>query len=496
MRMVGAFGAGVPQQRIGAELTKGFEKGGVVVQGHFRDFDDYRSPQGDVFNSGATDQGFLARFDHEVGPGVFSTSWQSDYGRNIDRPRNNSQTVRFYYPIEDSHRFTGTYDLRQFGGFERVVLSAFGGSYRQVTDQDRFATATRGRTLESGDYDANDFQVRGSAERLLARSRVEFGVDVNGRVAVHATDTIQQYDLAGGLTSEIVNVSIESARRLDAGIYGSGEVALASKVTVGGGVRADHVSSKNTGGYFGDHETSNGALSGSASINVGPWAGFTFTSQVGSGFRDPTVSDRYYRGPTGRGFVTGNPDLEPERSVQFDVSTRYTSSRVRAGLSFYHYRIKNLIERYMTATDFFYFRNRGTAEIRGAELEVSAVLGQKVTLEGTAAVSRGKALDDGTWLDDIPPATATIALRRSVGSRGFAQVRLATYASDHRPGPTEIVMPAYTTLDAIAGASLGSHLDVNVTFRNLLDRTYPVSPDARAVPAPGIQGVLTLTARF
>ena len=46
--------------------------------------------------------------------------------------------------------------------------------------------------------------------------------------------------------------------------------------------------------------------------------------QVARGFRDPVLSDRYFRGPSGRGFITGNPDLDPETSVQFDVGVRYT----------------------------------------------------------------------------------------------------------------------------------------------------------------------------
>jgi outer membrane receptor protein involved in Fe transport len=57
-------------------------------------------------------------------------------------------------------------------------------------------------------------------------------------------------------------------------------------------------------------------------------------------------------------------------------------------------------------------------------------------------------------------------------------------------------MPRYTMLDAIAGLSLTKTLDLNLTVRNLLDETYPVSPDSRAVPAPGVHGILTLTARF
>ncbi len=495
-RVVGALGAGAPQGRIGAEISKGLGKGGIALQAHYRDFDDYRSPQGDVFNSGATDQGFLARGEYELGKGLLGASWQSDFGSDIGRPRNNSTTVRFYYPVEDSHRFTSTYDLRQVGGFERVTINTFVGSYRQVTDQDRYATATRGRTLEEADYEANDFQVRASAERLFSTARFEMGVDVNGRFNVHATDTVTNYTLDGNVASEVFSESIGEARRNDTGAYASVEAAINPKATVAAGIRGDYMTSNNSGGYFGEHQTSNGALSGSGSLTVGPWAGVSFVVQAGSGFRDPTVSDRYYRGPTGRGYITGNPDLKPERSVQFDLGMRYTASRIRLGLFGFQYNIKDLIERYQTAPDFFFFRNRGEARIRGLELEVQAQLGWHLSLESTATVTRGIALDDDAALDDMPPATFTLGLRRPVTTRGFVQIRGSFYDVDDRPGPTEVRMPGYTVVDALAGATLASWVDLNFNVRNLLDRTYPASTDPRAVPAQGISAVLTANMRF
>jgi outer membrane receptor protein involved in Fe transport len=495
-RVVGAIGAGSPQQRIAAEISKGLGKGGVAVQAHYRDFDDYRSPAGDIYNSGATDRGFLARGEYEVGRGTLGAAWQSDFGSDVGRPRNNSTTVRFYYPTEDSHRFTGTYDLRQVGGFERISVNTFVGSYCQVTDQDRFATATKGRTLERADYDANDFQVRVSGERPFSRARFEVGLEVNGRFDVHAVDTVTNYTLAGDLASDVRNVSIATARRTNTGAYATVEAALGPKATAAAGVRADYVTSRNLGGYFGDRATASGALSGSASLSIGPWAGVTFTGQIGSGFRDPTVSDRYYRGPTGRGFVTGNPDLDPERSVQFDVGVRYTASRLRFGLFGFQYRINDPIERYQTETDFFFFRNRGRARIRGIEFEAQARLGWQVSLDVTGTLTRGLALDDRTALDDVPPATFTLSLRRPVSTRGFVLVRGAFFGVDDRPGPTEVRMPGYTLVDVIGGVTLTKRLDLNLNVRNLLDQQYPVSPDARAIPSPGISAVLTATARF
>jgi outer membrane receptor protein involved in Fe transport len=216
---------------------------------------------------------------------------------------------------------------------------------------------------------------------------------------------------------------------------------------------------------------------------------------VSSGFRDPTVSDRYYRGPTGRGFVTGNPDLEPERSLQVDTGVRFTSSRLRAGLFYYHYRIDDLIERYQTAPDFFFFRNRDRANIRGVEGEAQLQMGT-TTFDIVAAMTRGRAIDDDTPLDDMPPATLVLGLRQPLGARAFASVRAAFHAEDEEAGPTEVRMPGYTVIDFVASADLTRHVGVNLNVRNLLDRTYPASPDPRAVPAAGLNAVLTATVRF
>lgn len=495
VRFTGTLGAGVPDRRAGVEVSKGVENGGVIVQAHYRDIDDYRSPEGDVFNSGANDSGFLMRGEHAVGRGTIGIGWQSDFGRDVERPRNNSRTVRFFYPEEDSHRLTANYSLRDVAGFTRVGIDGFVGSYAQITDQDRFATATTGRSIERADVSARDFQVRGIAERFAGPARVDFGVDVNGRFDLEALDIIQAFDLADTLTRDTTNVSIEDARRTDTGVFGSVEMPVARLVVAAAGARVDRITTRNTAGFFGDRSTSNAAASGYGSVTAGPFAGVSVTAQVSRGFRDPVLSDRYFRGPSGRGFITGNPDLEPETSLQFDLATRFTARRARFAVFFYQYNIDDLIERYQEQTDFFFFRNRGEGRIRGFEVESQLEVGWGLTGEVAAQIARGRLLDDNSFLDDAPADNVSVQLRKAIG-RGFAQVRVAAYGEDDRPGPTEIVMPGYTLLDLAGGVPLSRNFDLRGLIRNMLDETYYASPDARFVLAPGITAALTLVARF
>ena len=220
------------------------------------------------------------------------------------------------------------------------------------------------------------------------------------------------------------------------------------------------------------------------------------TAQIARGFRDPVLSDRYFRGPSGRGFITGNPDLDPETSLQFDVATRYSLARTQLAAYVYNYRISNLVERYSTETDFFFFRNRGRARLRGFELEARSDLGRGYSIEITSAVARGRALDDNANLDDVSPVTFAVGGRKELGTRGFVQGRAAWHANDTRPGPTEIAAPGATLVDAGGGWRIAPQLELRANGRNLLNESYYASPDVRFVLAPGRSLSLTAVVQF
>jgi outer membrane receptor protein involved in Fe transport len=283
---------------------------------------------------------------------------------------------------------------------------------------------------------------------------------------------------------------------VDSGVFLQANRQLVDWLEAAGGIRFDYVSNVNRGGFFGDHTVSNGNWSGFAAATVGPFSNVEFTAQVARGFRDPTLSDRFFRGPTGRGFITGNPDLVPETSLQFDLGARYTAGRLRFGVFYYHYTINDLIERYQTEPDFFFFRNRGEAEIQGFEVEVQAALGRGFSVEAGGQIGRGAHVDDGTDLDDISTDTVTATLRKTFGQKISTFARAAWYAEDDRPGPSEIIAPGHTNLDIGGSWLIHRNFEILGAVRNILNEDYYASPDPRFVMAPGINGYVTLKVRF
>jgi outer membrane receptor protein involved in Fe transport len=285
--------------------------------------------------------------------------------------------------------------------------------------------------------------------------------------------------------------SIEDASRHDAAIFAVWSRPIAGAVTFEAGVRGDRLESANHGGYFGDVSIDRGAASGHAAVSWRASERLTASVQAARGFREPTLSDRFFRGTTARGFITGNPSLEPETSLQFDGSLRWTGSGRSAALFVYDYTIDDLVERYRAAGD-FHFRNRGTARLQGVEIEAAASLGGGLELQFAAASARGDA--EGAALDEVAPPNAQTTLRWS-GEKGFAFARATASGREDDPGPLEVERPGYVIADASFGWRFRPGIEVIAGVENLFDRTRFASADQTSALAPGRTWTVAIVGR-
>jgi outer membrane receptor protein involved in Fe transport len=291
-----------------------------------------------------------------------------------------------------------------------------------------------------------------------------------------------------------VAVGVDNARRDDVGVF-AGLSHDIGRWGLSAGLRADRVTSKNRGGYFGDHDSTNSGVSGFFSLSFDVTDQLQLTGQVAQGFRDAVLSDRYYRGITGRGFITGNPDLEPESSLQYDLAIRYRSNRFDVAGYAYLYRIDDVIERYGIGDNYF-FRNGGLAEITGVEIDGGFDLGRGLSLRAGVHSLRGEAGPESAPTDDVPAPGVFALLRGEPNHRWWWMVRLAAFARDDRPGPTEREVPGYELLDAGVTYRVNDALQLQLLGRNLLDSSYLGSADEDAVLAPGRSIQLSLSGKL
>ncbi len=489
-------GLGVGEVGAMAEVS-GDALGGALLAGiQARAYDDYRSPEGVVQNSSATRRGFRLAWQRFLFNGVLRVGWRTDQGRDIGKPDTDWPEKRTTYPEEDSHRLGVSFETPGPGNWSRVTVSAAWDQYRLVLEKERFASGEEGRSLSGSDTDASDYELRLEAERPLGQAtRLIVGLHGYGRYGLEAESRAEVYDLDGGLLESVAETSIADARRDDIGAFAGLGTQLGQRLKINAGLRLDLVRSENRGGYFGDRSTDDTAVSGFLSAGLTLLPDLELTAQAARGFRDALLSDRYYTGPSGRGTVIGNPDLQPETSRQYDLALRFNRGPLRLAAFGYLYRIRNLIERY-GEDDVYFFRNRGQAEITGLELEGTWTISEQLLVQLGAQLQRGEALDDGAPLDSIPAQGVFLTLRGDSASGWWWMTRARAYARDDRPGPTEKVVPGHALFDAGLGRDFSDHLRLQLLAGNLLDQTYSASADEKSMPAAGRSLQLMLRGTF
>jgi iron complex outermembrane receptor protein len=398
------------------------------------------------------------------------------------------------YSRDDSHRLNLGFEGPGPGRWNRIAASVFWDDYRLVLDKDRFATNEDPRQLSSADTEANDYGLRLEAERPLGKIRVVLGLDVSGRFNLHSVNSTVDYNASGAEESSVSDVAIDDAPRDDLGLF----VAMNrdwDRWKLAAGLRFDAIRTRNRGGYFGDISTSTSNATGFLALTRDLGAGVEATLQIARGFRDPLLSDRYYRGITGRGFITGNPDLIPETSRQVDLAIRWRRDRLAFAGYAYGYRIDDLIERYRVDGD-FYFRNRGAGEITGLEVEASWIASSKLEFQLGAHWIQGEVVDDRTPTDDVPPPGVTAVFRGTPTAKLWWMARAAVFADDDRPGPTEQERSGYAVFDAGIGWRFSRSIEIGLVGRNLFNESYLASADEDAVLAPGRSVQLSIRGSF
>ena len=479
----------------GVELNVPLAERALLVQAHAQDVDSWRSATEDAPEASGESRGGLLRFFTPVGDARLHVGLQLDRTDDVTRPTSTWRRARTVYPTESSDRLTVAFDRPAGVRLPQLEVRAFLGRYRVVTDRVSPGDAPRA-TVRRADVDARDASLRVMATAPTGQGLVRGGLDVSGRFDLEARDLV--FESGGGSPDVLLEGgrSVEDADRWDVGGFLEGQRALpAMPVQIGLGLRLDRLHSTNRGGAFGDRTRSTGALSGYGSVTVTAIPRWSGTLQLARGFRDPTLSDRYFVGVSGRGLAVGNPELDPERSVQWDLAVRGELGPVQLGAYGYRYRIDDVVERFEVEQEVFSFRNRGRERISGWELEASASLLRGLRVQGFVSGSRGRIVDDGSPAADVPALELGGGIeQRLVRFRWGA--RLVHVARDDRPAATEVEVPSYELLDANVGCALPRGLELRLHVRNVLDERVPASPDPNAALSPRREATLALAGTF
>jgi iron complex outermembrane receptor protein len=332
------------------------------------------------------------------------------------------------------------------------------------------------------DNDAVDINL--SWQRRIHGSRIgalRLGVDYFGRRGVSALE--RQFNLAneiggGALRPDLVQKTLENGEEDELGLFGAWEWNRGPAVIIVGG-RAAWQRQQNARTESADDKTAT-AFTG---VVVPVGGGFELAVNAGTGLRFPSLSERFFSGATGRGFVVGNADLEPERSFNLDLGMRFYGKSLFVAGYLFRNEIDDYIERVEVEPERLTFVNLSSGRIEGLETEGLLQLTKdwSMTFGGHLFNGRDSA---GEPLADVPANRFYLGVLGQRSSWSW-RLRWEARAAKDDPGSGEKAIPAADLLTGSIEYEVRSGLMIQMALRNALDEEYFSSADRKVPLAPG-----------
>jgi vitamin B12 transporter len=218
-----------------------------------------------------------------------------------------------------------------------------------------------------------------------------------------------------------------------------------------------------------DHETAGNAFTWNAEYGY-TWRGATLLyGLAGTGFRAPDATDRYGFG--------GNPDLDPEHSLNFEAGVRH---RMAAGhtfsLSAFHNEIDDLIEFVTLSYDPFIGENQNVdrARIEGIEASYEYASGPW-SARVEAIYQDPENLTTGEQLYRRAKQSLTVAVARTVGRFDLGIDVLATGERLDFGFPDPVTLDSYVLANLTARWRATDSLAVVARVENVLNEQYELA---------------------
>jgi len=461
------------------------------------DAGNYSSPKAEVLQSQYGQANLFGKFSWETGKRDIKLSLLGARGKDIGKPNRSSSTKPTWYPLESQN-------LAQLHWVEKNIDGRGGDlSVHAFVNPNSIET----RTDQIGVYKTKESlsKVRGSDLGFqIAFGRktgktfwFNGGVDLFGRLGAETHTTDRSFNESGSVTKTTEETPYVEGRRWDAGLFLSADYAGIPGLDLVGGVRFDHlVTSAKPGGP--SAPVARDARNAQTGFLAASWKvseRLVAFANVSRAYRTPTLSEKFYTGISGRGFIIAHPGLKPETGLSLDGGIKVMTGRLFAGFYGFVYSIDDMIERYLVAERTYTYGNIERGRIRGIEFEVEYFPVQGWKLFGNLYVMAGKSLATELPLNDVPPFRAALGTKAWAG-RFSAEFETIFQTKKSDPGPAEIVIPGFSIFRAKAAYRLDSRLSVYAVISNLSDRTYLARPDPEAMEEPGRSLSLGLTFSF
>ena len=235
-----------------------------------------------------------------------------------------------------------------------------------------------------------------------------------------------------------------------------------------------------------EHNSSIGSnVSPHIGLNYSITDNLRFKANYGKGYKAPTVSELYMNmwhspGPIMVN-VVGNPNLQPEKSTNFDLSLEGERGKTFGKVTYYNNRVSNLINynQWRDATTGVYhaqYVNVNKAQINGVELMAGHKLSDRLSLKATYNVIDAKDKTTNTRLQNRAKSITTIQLAYDDHkTTGYSAVLWNSFIHDYAynasgRSTTDYNLYSFNTFNAAVTRNFNENLSAFVAVNNIFDK--------------------------
>ena len=342
-------------------------------------------------------------------------------------------------------------------------------------DSDMTTTTTRvGRDINEVDNTAFDYGL--NVHRLFNTDnwKSRAGLELSARRDVNADETLTR--LSNGLVTE--RAALANGRERVLGLFTEAETKMLSgELQLGARWAAIQQDAETYA------STDDDAFSLHAGWKISDNESWSLSIGVGSAVRFPSLTERYYNGMTARGDLNGNPNLESEQSLGWDVGWTQRVSSGTLRLQAYQQAFDDYIERINLPDESRTYINLSEGTIEGAELSFRLPFNTSWYSEFSAQHVRGED-GNGNALSQIPADrfAALLGYRLDVCQ---LEVRWTWRDSKTDIGSDERAFDDSDYGDISAACDVGKNWQVSIVTRNASDELYRLNADDQAAFAQG-----------
>jgi outer membrane receptor for ferrienterochelin and colicins len=432
----------------------GFKSNGQQL--HFNEFD----PANPNADPRASNSGNAAHTDYDRSKSFFTKASYQDFtleGAYVERTKGiptGSFGTDFNNPgnkTTDGHWYADLKYEHGLGAQTDIEARAFTDYYWYYGDYNYFTTGgALNKDFGYGDWAGGEVKL---STRLLDVHRIIVGAEYTG----NSRQDQRNYDV------DPYALNLDDQRRSrDWASYVQDEITLSKKMALNAGVRYDHYSE------FGG--TTNPRLA----FIYSPTDKSALKLLYGSAFRIPNDFELFYSVP---GSNVPNPELKPEKIKTYElVYEHYFGEGLRASVSGYYYRIKDLIDQEPTPNG-SRFENTDEIRARGGELELDNKWSNGSEGRASYAIQRAISNQTGEPLTNSPTQLAklnfSVPILREKVFAGFEEQymsRRRTEAGNYTPG-------FYLSNFTLFTRNLLNRFEASASVYNLMNKKYndPVS---------------------